>query len=66
MAPKLGAEHHNARLTTDAVVEIRRLAREGISRREIGLRYGVTHRTVNQVVNRRTWRHIADEGQAVA
>lgn len=53
-----GSEHPRSRLTEADVLEMRRLAAEGVTRAEIGRRYGVYASGVSDIVNRRTWTHI--------
>lgn len=47
----------DAKLTPDAVKEIRKLS-ETYSNVEIGVRFGVTGKTVGDVVRYKTWKHI--------
>lgn len=58
--PPTGEDHHLARLTEDAVREIRTRHAEGqrgvIS--EMARKYGVTVATVRSVVQRKTWKHV--------
>lgn len=56
-----GELHHQAKLTTDQVREIRRLRSEGMSSRKLARQYGVTKGAIDGVVKRRTWKHLADE-----
>jgi hypothetical protein len=53
-----GERVHSARLTADQVLEIRREAARGVPRRELGLRFGVSHGTISEIVTRRKWKHI--------
>lgn len=54
-----GERHGRAKLTREAVLEIRRLWESGLySRREIGKIFGVTGGAVGNIVRRKTWRHI--------
>ncbi len=52
-----GVDHYHAKLDEDAVRRIRELA-PGMSRRALGRMFGVRHRTVSDVVERRSWKHV--------
>jgi HNH endonuclease/NUMOD4 motif len=57
-APK-GERHGNAKLTGSDVLEIRRLYRPGeYETPRLAREFGVNVKTINQIVNRKTWRHI--------
>lgn len=53
-----GSDSPHAKLTEDAVREIRRLAAGGASHPSIARRYGVAPTTIWEVVARRTWAHV--------
>lgn len=52
-----GERQHLAKLTSEQVVDIRRLAGE-VSQRELARRFGVTRQAIKAVVRRDTWRHV--------
>ncbi len=52
----IGEDRHNAKLTEQQVIEIRAIS--GMRRVDIGKRYGIARGTVNDIVNRRSWKHI--------
>lgn len=54
-----GERHHNARLDESAVQEIRRSAAQGESITSLSRRFRVTRRSIQQVIRRVTWRHVA-------
>jgi hypothetical protein len=54
-----GEGHPSARLTEEAVREIRRLSAEGLTPSALSRAYGVTRQAVNHIVARRSWRHVA-------
>lgn len=55
----VGEAAGNAKLTDDAVREIRRrYAEGGISQQKLADEYGVNQSKISDVVNRRTWRHV--------
>ena len=60
--PIIGKRVHNAKLTEQDVLEIRRLyAPKGIggpSGRELAKRYGVTFQTISDVVRGKDWKHL--------
>lgn len=55
-----GEEHGGAKLTEEKVREIRRLYAEGdITHKEIADKFGVSTKPISQVINLKTWRHVA-------
>jgi hypothetical protein len=52
-----GERHHNSRITSDTVKEIRRQASLGISQRSIGKNLGLGQSHVNSILKGRLWRH---------
>lgn len=55
----IGTDVPTAKLTEQQVVEVRALHASGMKQAGIANRYGVTPGTINAVVRRRTWRHVA-------
>ena len=54
-----GERHGLSKLTESEVIEIRRrYAAGGISHRSLAIEFGVHNRTIGQVVNRATWKHL--------
>lgn len=56
---QVGEDHSKAKLTSTAVIEIRRLHAGGSSANALGRQFGITGATVRQIVSGRTWRHVA-------
>lgn len=54
----VGETNGRAKLTSSEVVEIRRLHRS-LPVNSIAMRYGVSSRTVRDIVSKRRWRHVA-------
>lgn len=54
-----GSAAWNAKLSEADVVAIRRLHAAGIRQTALADRYGVDPNTINQIVRRLTWRHVA-------
>lgn len=52
-----GERHHNSRLTTIQVAEVRRLATLGITCQTLANGYGVSRPAISQIVNHHTRRH---------
>lgn len=50
--------HWNAKLTQADVLEIRALARSGLTHNSIAERYGRCRSSITNIVNRRQWRHV--------
>ena len=53
-----GERHWHAKLNVDTVRHVRILAREGEAIRSIARGYGLSRRTIMDVVQRRTWKHV--------
>lgn len=54
-----GCDNPLARLDTNHILEIRNLyENDKISQKDLAIRFGVCQATINQIVNRKTWRHI--------
>jgi hypothetical protein len=54
-----GEDHARAKLTVQDVIEVRRLAVNGLQQRSIASRFGVCQATVRDIVARKIWRHVA-------
>lgn len=54
-----GEAHHSARLTATDVVEVRRLAADGMSIRAIAEQFGITPQSTRAIVQRKNWKHVA-------
>jgi hypothetical protein len=46
------------RLTAPEVLQIRHLATRGLSQRDLARAFGISYPTVNQIINRVTWKHV--------
>ncbi len=53
-----GEAHFRSKVTEAQVIEIRRLAEDGVSYAEIGRRYSMTYVNASAIVRRLHWRHI--------
>lgn len=53
-----GSSHPQARLTEDAVQEIRRLSATGMRQVDIARRFGIAQPTVSDIALRRYWKHV--------
>jgi hypothetical protein len=56
-ASRSGEEHSQAKLTTEDVVTIRRLSKEGLLQRKIAARYHIHQSHVSDIVNNKVWNH---------
>lgn len=54
-----GEDHYAAKLTEDAVREIRKRCAAGELQRVVGADFGITQNYVTDIVRRRRWKHIA-------
>jgi len=60
-----GERHGRAKLTDDAVREIRtRYAAGGVTQRELATAYGVDQQVIWAIVHRRRWAHVSDPPRA--
>ena len=50
-----------SKLTNDQVIEIRKLYKEGISKKELSVKFKVVPLTVNNIVTRKNWKHLPEE-----
>lgn len=55
----VGVKNHNARLDPQSVSEIRNKYLLGASKGALSREYKVNHRTITDVINRRTWKEVA-------
>lgn len=55
-----GATHHNAKLTDDAVREIRRRRRDGALLRDLAALFGVGTSVVSAITRGEAWRHVEE------
>lgn len=53
-----GRTHYKARLTEEAVLEIRARYTQGETQRALATAYGVVPQTIEWIVNRKTWKHL--------
>ncbi len=53
-----GEAHYAAKLTDEAVREIRSLIESGVSQRELGRRYGVAPTMISRIKHRSAWSHV--------
>lgn len=56
---RMGVEHYKATLTEDAVREIRRRVAAGTAQTTVARELGIPRTTLNHIVTRRTWKHVA-------
>lgn len=57
-----GARRWNAKLTDEKVLEIRRMASEGMMQKEIAAVFGVSQGTVSGIVSNTHWKHVERMG----
>lgn len=53
-----GEDHPNSKLSEENISDIRRLASDGMAKKEIGMRFGVSDTMVGYIVRRKSWGHI--------
>ncbi len=57
-ADRRGERNGGAKLTDSAVVEIRRLYKEGEMQKDLAERFGVANQLISRIVNRKCWVHV--------
>lgn len=55
---KIGENNSASKLKTEDVLEIRRLNKEGISKRKLSEQFNIAKSNVSCIINRVTWKHI--------
>lgn len=55
---KVGSLNNNAIMTEDKVKELRQLAMQGVSNRELAVRFDISPTNVSDIKNRRSWKHL--------
>ena len=55
---RIGEDHHKARLTTNDILVIHRMVKNGHSQRFVARKYGVTHNAIGKIIRGETWRHV--------
>ena len=53
-----GEKHPNSMLKEENIHEIRRLHKDGLTNKEIGLKFGVHDETIGSIIRNLTWTHI--------
>lgn len=57
--PRLGEEHHGAKLTEEDVVRIRKRCAAGESQMAVARDYRLNHVTIHNIMHRKSWKHVA-------
>lgn len=55
---KKGSKNNNAIMTEEKVIELRKLAADGISSKELSSKFGISVRNVKGIIARNSWKHI--------
>ncbi len=53
-----GVKNHSAKLTDTQVVQIRELAAQACSQKDIGVKFGISQPNVSEIVGRKIWAHV--------
>jgi len=53
-----GESHGRSKVDENQVRQIRSLYTQGMSYRDLGSQYGVSHLTIRDIVLRKTWNHV--------
>lgn len=53
-----GEMKSQAIMTTNSVLELRRLANEGVPLKDLAVRYGIAYRTAHKIATRKSWAHL--------
>ena len=54
----IGSRRWNAKLTEEAVRDIRKLVAQGVKQRDLAKHYGVSNIVISFAVNRKRWKHV--------
>ena len=54
-----GEKHGHSKLTTEQVLEIRRLAAEGVTSKALAVDFGISQPNASMIIRRKTWRHVS-------
>jgi predicted transcriptional regulator/transcriptional regulator with XRE-family HTH domain len=55
---KLGEDIKTSKVTNEQVLEMRKLFGEGVSKGELSRRYDLDRKTISDIINYKTWKHI--------
>ena len=55
---RVGSKNGRANLTDEQVIEIRRLYKEGVTQKELSVKYNVGWSTIHNIVFNLTWKHL--------
>jgi hypothetical protein len=55
---KLGSKNNNAIMTEEKVIELRALIVHGVSMIDLANKYGIAVRTIKDIMNRKSWKHV--------
>ena len=55
---RVGSKNGRANLTDEQVIEIRRLYKEGMTQKELSVKYNVGWSTIHNIVFNLTWKHL--------
>jgi hypothetical protein len=58
LKPRYGDKHPHAKLSVEAVREIRRLYSEGLSQKALAQQYGVNPSNISRAINGKRWAHV--------
>lgn len=59
----IGIKNHQAKMTDEKVLEMRRLHRQGISGRKLAARFGMSGTATRHILAGRRWVHVSDGGE---
>lgn len=57
----IGKDHYRAKTTEKDVLEIRNLAKQGLSQIRIGEQFGLCQASISKIILRETWSHVVGE-----
>lgn len=55
---KIGSLNNQAIMTEEKVVELRQLSKQGMSNKELSIKFGIAVTTVSGIKNRKSWKHV--------
>lgn len=66
LVPTYGERNHNAKLTAEQVIEMRRLYGDGWDCGKLGSRFGISQRVAWKICHNQSWKHLLADAKSAA
>lgn len=63
LVPTYGERNHNAKLTAEQVIEMRRLNTEGWNYSELGRKFGISNKVAGKICKNQCWKHLVGDAK---